>query len=125
MMLYLLVKHQLSASLLYISHQRAYTIITKYIPAELTKVPVTPAPSEYVTTHMFTYLLPLLLIYIYGHNRSIFGRSSKSHRPICGTRVNHECLPFTAFIHVLPCIREIILHSMLLLYLIYNSNPVE
>ncbi|CUM50002.1 unnamed protein product [Debaryomyces tyrocola] len=56
------------------------------MPGERTEGPsVTPALIKDVTTHMFTYLLPLLLIYISGHNSSIFGRSLKSHRPICGT----------------------------------------
>ncbi|CAG86933.1 DEHA2D07546p [Debaryomyces hansenii CBS767] len=55
------------------------------MPGERTGMAISyPSTLKDVTTHMFTYLLHLLLIYIYGHNRSIFGRSFISHRH-CGT----------------------------------------
>ncbi len=78
--------------------------------------------SQRICLHI---LLPLLLIHIYGHNRSIFGRSSISHRLICGTgqpRITFH----SQLLSILYRVAKIrVLHRMLFLICIYKSNPLE
>lgn len=78
--------------------------------------------SQRICLHI---LLPLLLIHIYGHNRSIFGRSSKVIDPFAAP-VNNGYPPFTGFTHALPCTRG----TSLTRHAIFEchddkSNPLE